>query len=332
MLKVNESHLTCNLKPVFLRYWGDDLSIRVKGEAGELMGEQKASLRGYHYEIQYAWDNPPRYAHHTHIYLTEKLWPGESMLIQFSGTQWSAIANSFELIALTLLATAIYGFVTQSRVLFKYRNIMALASVMCLIDFISYAKLLLSFVSASDGNNVLFGAGNSTFDFSVRYVAWVICVPLQVAILIKLVAPDKRIATSLNKKSIPAVVIMMLLGYLGELNSQFIIILGLFSAIVFLYVLWSIFSPFKTLLTQLSTEVRHQFIRLRLLMVSLWCIYPILYFLNCSNELYLESPNFLVAQQLILVVADLLSKAYFSLEVFKIARMKSNEEGFPNHE
>lgn len=254
------------------------------------------------------------------------------MLIQFSGTQWSAITDAFQLISLTLFATAIYGFVTQSRVLFKYRNVVALASVMCLIDFISYAKLLVSFISASDGNDVLFGAGNSTFDYSARYIAWVICVPLQVAILIKLIATNKRIATSLTKRSVPAVVIMMILGYLGEVNSKLILILGILSSIVFLYVLWSIFPPFKALLAELSEDLRQRIIRLRSVMVSLWCIYPILYFLNCSNELYLESSNFLVAQQLILVTADLLSKAYFSIQVFKITRMKSAEEGFPTHE
>lgn len=254
------------------------------------------------------------------------------MLIQFSGTQWSAITDGFQLTALTLLATAILGFITQSRVLFKYRNIVGLASVMCLIDFISYAKLLLSFMSTSEGNSVLFGAGNSTFDYSARYIAWVICVPLQVTIMIKLIATNKRIATSLVRRSVPAVVIMMILGYLGEVNSKLILILGVLSSIVFLYILWSIFSPFKALLTELSEDVRHRFIRLRLAVVCLWCIYPILYFLNWSNELYLESSNFLVAQQLILVTADLLSKAYFSLEVFKITRMKSTEEGFPTHE
>jgi bacteriorhodopsin len=254
------------------------------------------------------------------------------VLIEFSGTQWSAITDNFELIALTLLATAIYGFATQSRVLFKYRNIVALASVMCLIDFISYAKLLVSFISASDGNNVLFGAGHSTFDYSVRYVAWIICVPIQVTIIIKLVAANKSIASSLIRRAVPAVVIMMILGYLGEINSRLILILGLAASIVFLYVLWVIFSPLKTLLHELSEDVRRRFIRLRLLMVILWCIYPILYFLNASKGLNLESSNFLVAQQLILVAADLMSKAYFSFEVFKITRMKSAEEGLPIYE
>lgn len=254
------------------------------------------------------------------------------MLIYFSGTQWSAITDSFELIALTLLATSIFGFTTQPRVLFKYRNIVVLASAMCLIDFISYSKLLFSFISASDGNNVLFGTGHSSFDYAVRYIAWVICVPLQVTILIKLVAPNKTIATSLIKRAVPAVVIVMLLGYLGEMNSRYILSLGLLSSIVFLYVLWSIFSPFKVLLAEQSEEVQNRFKRLRSLMVFLWCVYPILYFLNCTKASFLDTSNFLVAQQLILVLADLGSKAYFSFEVFKITRMKSAAEGFPIHE
>ena len=254
------------------------------------------------------------------------------MLIQFSGTQWSLITNSFELCAITLLATAIFGLTTQSRVLFKFRSLIVLASVMCLIDFISYAQLLFSFISASDGNNVLFGAGHSTFDYSVRYIAWIICVPLQVTIMIKLFAANKRIASSLIRRSVPAVVIMMILGYLGEINSHLFLILGLASSIVFLYVLWVIFSPLKTSLTELSTEVRSRFKRLRLLTVFLWCIYPILYFLNYTKEAFLGTSNFLVAQQLILVAADLIAKAYFSLEVFRITRMKSAEEGFPVHE
>ncbi len=254
------------------------------------------------------------------------------MLIHFSGNQWSAITDNFELIALILLATAIYGFVTQSRVLFKYRNIVALASVMCLIDSISYAKLLVSFISASDENNVLFGVGHSSFDYSVRYAAWIICVSLQVTIMIKLVAANKRISSSLIRRSVPAVATMMILGYLGEMNSQYILSLGLLSSIVFFYVLWSIFSPFKVLLAEQSEEVQNRFKRLRLLIVFLWCVYAILYFLNSTKASFLDTSNFLVAQQLILAFSDLISKAYFSLEVFKITRMKSAEEGFPIHE
>ena len=254
------------------------------------------------------------------------------MLIQFSGTQWSLITNSFELCAITLLAAAIFGLTTQSRVLFKYRSLIVLASVMCLIDFISYAQLLFSFISSSVGNDVLFGAGHSSFDYSSRYIAWIICLPIQATLLIKLVATDQRAAILLQKKTLPGLIFMLLLGYIGETNSQFLLPFGLLSMIVFIYVIWSIYPPFKPLLEKLSSEVKLRYRRIRALMVLLWCIYPVLYFLNSSSGFNLDSSNFLVFQQLLLVAADLLSKAYFSLEIFRIARMKSTEEGLPSYE
>lgn len=254
------------------------------------------------------------------------------MLIQFSGTQWSLVTNSFLLCAIALLATAIFSITTQSRVLYRYRNIIVLASVMCLIDFMSYIHLLFSFISASVGNDVLFGVGHSAFDHSSRYIAWIICVPIQATLLIKLVATDQRAANLLQKKTLPSLIIMLLLGYIGEINSQFLLPFGLLSMIVFAYVIWSIYLPFKPLLEKQSKDVRLRFTRLRALMVLLWCIYPVLYFLNSSSALNLDSSNFLAFQQLLLVATDLLSKAYFSLEIFKIARMKSTEEGLPSYE
>ena len=254
------------------------------------------------------------------------------MLIHLSSNQWSLITNSFELCAIALLATAIYVLTMQSRVLFKYRNMIALASVMCLIDFISYVQLLFSFVSASVGNDVLIGVGHSAFDHSSRYVSWIICLPIQATLLIKLVASNQRAATLLQRRTLPALIIVLLLGYIGEINSQFLLPVGLLSMVVFTFAVWSIFILLDPLLEELSTNVSLRYRRIRALMVFLWCIYPALYFLNSSSGLNTDLSNFLVVQQIIMVATDLLSKAYFSLEIFKIARLKSNEEGLPSYE
>jgi len=160
--------------------------------------------------------------------------------------------------------------------------------------------LILTFTKATTDNAVLLSTGNLGFSNISRYSVWVIAVPLQVNILISVLMFDTKLARSLKRRSTIMIIGMMLSGFLGENWPQYKVIFGCASTIVFIVV------------------------------INLWCTYPALYFLSFAHTFTSRAATFFVAQQVILAIVDLISKAYFALQIFKIAQLKSISDGMPD--
>ncbi|CAB4715382.1 unannotated protein [freshwater metagenome] len=253
------------------------------------------------------------------------------MVLKLTATAWSLVTNGYLLAIMALLATAIYGLSTQSRILFKYRSVVVLAAIMCVIDALSYGQLFSTFLSASTGNNLSIGSGHSSFSNTTRYAAWIITVPLQIVILVGVLGLKGKISAALKSRLIPAIVIMMSLGYIGEASDPLKITVGILSTLLFLYIIYLLIKPFESLLIEQSPDVQIQFRRLRLIIISLWCTYPLFYYLASESALAASENYSFIAQQTLFVVVDLLSKCYFSIQIFKIAHLKSVEDGMPHH-
>ena len=67
-------------------------------------------------------------------------------------------------------------------------------------------------------------------------------------------------------------------------------------------------------------------IRLRLLLIASWGVYPISYLLPLLGQ-DINDPKLFMWRQVGYTVADVLAKCVFGLTIFKIARMKSIAEG-----
>ena len=252
------------------------------------------------------------------------------MILQLTPNQWSQVIDSYVLCMLGLFAAAFYGLATQSRLLFRYRHIMVLAALLCLIDVASYLQLILTFTKATTDNAVLLSTGNLGFSNISRYSVWVIAVPLQVNILISVLMFDTKLARSLKRRSTIMIIGVMLSGFLGENWPQYKVIFGCASTIVFIFVIALLFKPFQSSLDSQTDEVASLFRQLRLYVINLWCTYPALYFLSFAHTFTSRAATFFVAQQVILAIVDLISKAYFALQIFKIAQLKSISDGMPD--
>jgi len=230
--------------------------------------------------------------------------------------QYEAVYNVLSLGFASMLATTIYLYISQGRVLAKYRQAIVISGTVTLIALYHYWRIFDSFVAAKAGGD---------FNEAYRYVDWLLTVPLlllETIAVLNLPAGERK---SLVSRLVPASAAMIILGYPGEiaLDNGPKMMWGALSTLPFLYILYILFVELtKTLETQ-PAEVSATVKRLRLLLIATWGVYPISYLLPVIMGSDANGASAFVGRQLGYTVADVLAKCLFGLTIYKIARLKS---------
>lgn len=231
-----------------------------------------------------------------------------------SATQYDIVLGFLSLGFASMFATTIYLYLSQARVLPKYRQAIVISGTVTLIALYHYWRIYDSFKSAH--------AGGEVFNEAYRYVDWLLTVPLLLMETIAVLALPAARRKSLTSRLVPASAAMIVLGYPGEVSSDMMTkgIWGALSSIPFFYILYILFVELtKTLETQ-PADVAATVKRLRLLLVATWGVYPISYLLPLIG---VDGANAFVGRQVGYTVADILAKCLFGLTIYKIARLKS---------
>ena len=231
-----------------------------------------------------------------------------------SATQYDIVLGFLSLGFAAMLATTIYLYLSQARVLPKYRQAVVISGTVTLIALYHYWRIYDSFKSAH--------AGGEVFNEAYRYVDWLLTVPLLLMETIAVLALPAARRKFLTMRLVPASAAMIVLGYPGEVSADIMTkgIWGALSSIPFLYILYILFVELtKTLETQ-PADVAATVKRLRLLLVATWGVYPISYLLPMIG---VDGANAFVGRQVGYTVADILAKCLFGLTIYKIARLKS---------
>jgi bacteriorhodopsin len=240
---------------------------------------------------------------------------GEIFDVQLlSDTQYTVVSGFLSLGFAAMLATTIYLYLSQARVLPKYRQAIVISGTVTLIALYHYWRIYDSFNAAH--------AGTEVFNEAYRYVDWLLTVPLLLMEAIAVLALPAARRKSLTARLVPASAAMIILGYPGEVSADMMTkgIWGALSSIPFFYILYILFVELtKTLETQ-PAEVAATVKRLRLLLVATWGVYPISYLLPMIG---VDGANAFVGRQVGYTVADILAKCLFGLTIYKIARLKS---------
>lgn len=228
--------------------------------------------------------------------------------------QFDIVQGFLSLGIAAMLATTIYLFLAQGRVLPKYRQALVISGTVTLIALYHYVRIYDSFTASySEG---------AIFNEAYRYVDWLLTVPLLLLETIAVLALPAARRKYLTARLVPASAAMIILGYPGEVTTDFAskAIWGGLSSIPFLYILYILFVELtKTLETQ-PADVAATVKRLRLLLVATWGVYPISYLLPMIG---IDGANAFVGRQVGYTVADILAKCLFGLTIYKIARLKS---------
>ena len=228
--------------------------------------------------------------------------------------QYSAVSNILSFGFASMLATTIYLYLSQARVLPKYRQAIVISGTVTLIALYHYWRIYDSFAAAH--------AGGEAFNEAYRYVDWLLTVPLLLLETIAVLALPAANRKSLIARLVPASAAMIVLGYPGEVTAEMgpKMMWGALSTIPFLYILYVLFVELTTSLDKQPAEVSATVKRLRLLLIATWGVYPISYLMPVLG---VDGADAFVGRQIGYTVADVLAKCLFGLTIYKIARLKS---------
>jgi len=263
-------------------------------------------------------------------------------VLQLSYSQYQTVFNGLSFALASMLATFVFLLVVQGRVLPRYRQALVVSAMVCLIAAYHYYRIFNSFTEAY----IATGAGEPAtatvsymlvngegFNEGYRYVDWLLTVPLLLFETIAVLALARSVRKNLMLKLIPASVLMIVLGYPGEIATDNLArgIWGALSTIPFLYILYILWVELSKSMKTQPNQVRKDLNGLRLLLLATWGVYPIAYLLP---QLGIESADAFVWRQVGYSVADVLAKCLFGLLIYKIAREKSfaDDEAFATQE
>ena len=228
--------------------------------------------------------------------------------------QYNAVYNVLSLGFASMLATTIYLYISQGRVLAKYRQAVVISGTVTLIAMYHYWRIFDSFVAAH--------ATGATFNEAYRYVDWLLTVPLLLLETVAVLALPASERKSLTSRLVPASALMIILGYPGEIAMEngTKMLWGALSTIPFLYILYVLFVELTRSLERQPGDVALTIGRLRLLLIATWGVYPISYLMPVLG---MDGANAFVGRQIGYTVADVLAKCLFGLTIYKVAKLKS---------
>lgn len=229
--------------------------------------------------------------------------------------QFNAVYNVLSLGFASMLASTIFLYISQARVLPKYRQAIAISATVTLIALYHYWRIFDSFVAAKTSGD---------FNEAYRYVDWLLTVPLLLMETIAVLNLPKGERKSLIGRLVPASALMIILGYPGEIamDNGPKMMWGALSTIPFLYILYILFVELTKSLESQPSEVAATVKRLRLLLIATWGVYPISFLMPVLMTDGGGAAGF-VGRQVGYTVADVLAKCLFGLTIYKIARLKS---------
>jgi bacteriorhodopsin len=244
--------------------------------------------------------------------------------VELSKNQFDLVFNSFSFVVAAMGASFLFFLLIRQRVAPAHRIAVTLTTIVVAIAFYHYWRIFDSWKSSFefvDGSYVSVGAG---FNEGYRYVDWLLTVPLLLAELVLVLKLTKATTRSLLWRLITAALLMILLGYPGEIadaDSTARTVWGVLSTIPFIYILYVLFVELGKSLGRQESGVSKLVDGLRYVLLATWGFYPLAYIAPSviDNEATAE-----VVRQVGYSLADVLAKPLFGLLVVAIAIIKTD--------
>jgi bacteriorhodopsin len=244
--------------------------------------------------------------------------------------QYDTVYNFLSLVIASQLFTAVFLLICLPRVLPRYRQAITVAIVVCGIAAYHYFRIFDSFreafvTDAVGGAGEYVQAAGVSFNEGYRYVDWLLTVPLLLVELIAVLALAHTLQSKLLWRLVPAAVLMIALGYPGEISDDNTVrtVFFLLSMIPFIYILYILFVQLTAALDRQPAAARRSLNTLRWLLVASWLVYPVAYLLPMLN---ISGADAWVGKQIGYSVADIAAKCVYALIIYRIARIRSFED------
>lgn len=241
--------------------------------------------------------------------------------------QFQLVYNLLSLTIATMLGAGLFFFGSRQHVAHRYRPALLVSALVVWIAGYHYLRIFQSWDAAymvsDDGTYV---ASGKFFNDAYRYADWLITVPLLLVELVAVMALAKGEGRALLNKLVIASILMIALGYPGEIaeatSTKFIWWTA--SMVPFLYIYATLFSKMKPVIDANQGEVGNLLALARNVLMATWLFYPISYL---APVLGLGGASGEVALQIGYTIADITAKAGFGVVIYKIAAARTALEG-----
>jgi bacteriorhodopsin len=245
--------------------------------------------------------------------------------------QFNLVYNAFSFAIAAMFASALFFFSAQAQVGQKYRLALLVSAIVVSIAGYHYFRIFNSWNEAYSLQNGVYTLAGVPFNDAYRYVDWLLTVPLLLVEAVAVLALPGTEAKSLLTKLVGASILMIGLGYPGEISSDFTtrVVWGTLSTIPFAYILYVLWVELSKSLERQPENVQELVRSMRLLLLLSWGVYPIAYILPLLG---ITGTSATVGVQLGYTIADVLAKPVFGLYVFAIAVAKTKFDGVHGNE
>jgi bacteriorhodopsin len=239
--------------------------------------------------------------------------------------QFDLVYNALSFGIAAMGAGFIFFALARSYVAPAYRPALLVSALVVAIAAYHYVRIFESWGSAYVLEGGAYVPSGEAFNDAYRYIDWLLTVPLLLVEAVAVLALARAKSASLIARLSIAAVLMIVLGYPGEITDDNTarFIWGALSSIPFVYILWVLWGELGRALDRQPPQVRVLVRNLRLLLLGTWGVYPIAYMAPFFG---LTGAGAVVAIQLGYTIADVLAKPGFGLLIYAIAREKTRAD------
>ena len=246
-------------------------------------------------------------------------------MTELSVGQYSIVANFFSFTIAAMGGATIFLWLNRSLVAPPYRMAVTISGLVTFIALYHYWRISASWEEAYIMVNGVMQATDKPFNDAYRYVDWVLTVPLLLVELILVMRLASAETVSKSVRLSVLAVIMILLGYPGEVSD----VAGTrwlwwsLSMIPFLWIVYELFIGLKKSVDQQPIAARGLINAARYLVIGSWLFYPIVFIFPMLG---LDGPTAETFLQVGYTIADVVAKAVFGILIFAIALKKSKAD------
>ena len=176
------------------------------------------------------------------------------------------VGVTFWIISIAMVASTVFFLIERDRVSAKWKTSLTVVGLVTLIAAVHYFYMREVWVSTGDSPTVL------------RYIDWLLTVPLQMIEFYLILAAATNVAGSLFKKLLIGSLVMLVFGYMGEagiMAAMPAFIIGMLAWIYMIYELWA--GEGKSACNTASPAVQSAYNTMMWIIIVGWAIYPLGY-------------------------------------------------------
>ena len=225
------------------------------------------------------------------------------------------VGMSFWVITAAMVAATFFFWVERDRAVGKWKTSLTVAAMVTGIAAIHYFYMREVWVATSESPTVF------------RYVDWLLTVPLQIIEFYLILAAIAAVAASLFWRLLIASIVMLVAGYLGEVNSgdtNMLWICFVIGLLAWFYIIREVFVGEASEINASSGSAASQaaFSALRMIVTIGWAIYPLGYLYGYAGD----GGGNVQALNIIYNLADFVNKIAFGVVICAAATSDSESQ------